>query len=146
MTLWWHYPCYEFVSRYESVTGQANVRLLHPTFRITSSYMNRIRSFLYRFPRFTVDCRMDFIREDSIVLGTCYDLSQSGLRGSFAEVVTPGSKGIVTLYMGDQSIEVQATVSSLRDDETRMRFQFASDKERIAMRDLLKEVAARVNK
>jgi hypothetical protein len=106
--------------------------------------MNRIRSFLYRFPRFTVDCRMDFILEDSIVLGTCYDLSQSGLRGSLAEIVPAGSKGLLTLYCEEQRFEVQATVSSLRDDETRMRFQFASDKERAAMRDLLKLIAARV--
>jgi hypothetical protein len=108
--------------------------------------MDRIRSFLYRFPRFTVDCRMDFIREDSIVLGTCYDLSQSGLRGSFVQTLAPGSKGLVTLYCSEQPFEVQATVSSLRDDETRMRFQFASEKERAAMRELLKEIAARVGK
>ncbi len=85
---------------------------------------------------------MDFIREDSIVLGTCYDLSQSGLRGNFVQVIAPGEKGIVTLYLGEKRFEVQATVSSLRDDETRMRFQFASDKERIAMRDLLKDLPA----
>ena len=108
--------------------------------------MNRIRSFLYRYPRFTVDCRMDFIREDSIVLGTCYDLSQSGLRGTFVQVVAPGAKGVVTLYLGERRLEVQATVSSLRDDETRMRFQFDSDKERIALRDLLKDLAPNVRK
>ena len=83
---------------------------------------------------------MDFIREDSIVLGTCYDLSQSGLRGTFIQAIAPGEKGIVTLYLGEKRFEVQATVSSLRDDETRMRFQFDSDKERIALRDLLKDL------
>jgi hypothetical protein len=103
--------------------------------------MNRIRSFLYRYPRFTVDCRMDFIREDSIVLGTCFDLSQSGLRGTFVQTVAPGAKGVVTLYLGEARFEVQASVSSVREDEIRMRFQFESDKERAAMRDLLKDLA-----
>jgi hypothetical protein len=84
---------------------------------------------------------MDFIREDSIVLGTCFDLSQSGLRGTFVQTVAAGAKGVVTLYLGEKRFEVQAIVSSLRDDETRMRFQFASDKERIAMRDLLKDLS-----
>lgn len=108
--------------------------------------MNRIRSFLYRFPRFTLNCRMDFIREDSIVLGTCSDISQSGLRGSFVEVIPTGAKGVVTLYFGEQSFEVQATVSSVRDEETRLRFQFESDKERAAMRQLLVEIEARSHK
>lgn len=108
--------------------------------------MNRIRSFLYRFPRFTVDCRMDFIREESIILGTCYDLSQSGLRGIFTQPLHPGIKGLVTLYSGEQSFQVQATVSSVREDETQMRFQFESDKERIAMRQLLEEIVSRPRK
>jgi hypothetical protein len=108
--------------------------------------MDRIRSFLYRYPRFTVDCRMDFIREDSIVLGSCYDLSQSGLRGTFAQVIAPGAKGVVTLYLGEKRVEVQAIVTSLRDDETRMRFQFASDKERTALREVLKEIEPPVRK
>jgi hypothetical protein len=108
--------------------------------------MNRIRSFLYRYPRFTVDCRMDFIREDSIILGTCYDLSQSGLRGTFVQVIAPGSKGVVTLYLGERRLEVQAVVSSIRDDETRMRFQFDSDKERATLRDVLNEIAAHTGK
>jgi hypothetical protein len=108
--------------------------------------MNRIRSFLYRFPRFTVDCRMDFIREDSIVLGICYDLSQSGLRGSFTQAIAPGAQGTITLYCDDQRIEVQATVTSVRDEETRMNFQFASDKDRTALRHLLDGIAVRVSK
>jgi len=107
--------------------------------------MTRIRSFLYRFPRFTVECRMDFIREDSIVLGVCHDISQSGLRGSFAEVIAPGTKGLLTLYCEDKPFEVQATVSSIRDTETRMRFQFDSDKERAAVRELLQAIAARLS-
>jgi hypothetical protein len=89
---------------------------------------------------------MDFIREDSIVLGTCYDLSQSGLRGTFVQVVAPGAKGVVTLYLGERRLEIQATVSSLRDDETRMRFQFDSEKERAALRDILKDLAPSARK
>ncbi len=108
--------------------------------------INRIRSFLYRYPRFNVDCRMDFIREDSIVLGTCFDLSQSGLRGTFVQTVAPGAKGIVTLYLGERRLEVQATVSSIRDDETRMRFQFDSEKERVALRDILNDLVHPVRK
>lgn len=104
--------------------------------------MNRIRSFLYRFPRFTVDCRMDFIRNDSIVLGVCYDLSQSGLRGTFAQPIAPGCIGTVTLYNEQQRLEVPATVSSVRDQETRMRFRITSDRERAAMLDFLKQITA----
>jgi PilZ domain len=89
---------------------------------------------------------MDFIREDAIILGTCYDLSQSGLRGTFVQVIAPGSKGVVTLYLGERRLEVEATVSSIRDDETRMRFHFDSDKQRTAIREVLKEIAALAGK
>ena len=85
---------------------------------------------------------MDFIHEESIVLGTCYDLSQSGLRGRFVQAIPRGSKGIVTLYSGEQRFEVEATVSSVREDETQMRFHFESNKERAAMLQFLKEIGA----
>jgi hypothetical protein len=108
--------------------------------------MDRIRSFLYRFPRFTVACRMDFILDEAVILGTCFDLSQSGLCGTFAEEISAGSKGLLTLYLEECPFEVHATVSSVREGETRMRFQFASDKERNAMRELLDRIAPQPGK
>ena len=81
---------------------------------------------------------MDFIYGSSIVLGTCSNLSESGLRGSFAESVPAGSEGLLTLYYADQKFEVQAIVDSAQEEETRLRFQFRSDKERSTIAALLK--------
>jgi hypothetical protein len=81
---------------------------------------------------------MDFIHGTSIILGTCSNLSESGLRGTFDGYVAPGWEGLLTLYHGDQRIEVNARVDSLHKSEARLRFTLASDDEREAVADLLK--------
>lgn len=81
---------------------------------------------------------MDFIYGDNVVLGTCSNLSESGLRGSFAGAVPPGSEGLLTLYHANQRIELRAKIDACDDEETRVRFQFLSDKERSAIGNLLK--------
>jgi hypothetical protein len=100
--------------------------------------MSRLRSFLYRSPRFTADCRMDFIHGDSILLGSCSNLSESGLRGTFDGFIAPGTEGLVTLYHADRRLAVKATVYSVRQGEARLRFSPNSDAERAAVSDLLK--------
>lgn len=86
---------------------------------------------------------MDFIQGDTVFLGTCTDLSETGLRGTFSEYVAPGSEGMLTLYHGDEHPQIRAKVYSIRDGEVRVRFNFASDKERAAMSDLVKLFIAR---
>jgi hypothetical protein len=81
---------------------------------------------------------MDFIQGDAVFLGTCTDLSESGLRGTFSEYVAPGSEGLITLYQEEQQFQMRAKVYSIRDGEVRIRFNFASDKERLALVDLIK--------
>jgi hypothetical protein len=100
--------------------------------------MSRLRSFLYRSPRFAADCRMDFIHGDCVLLGTCLNLSESGLRGTFDGVVAPGTEGLLTLYHADHRLAVKATVYSVREGESRLRFSPTSDAERAAVADLLK--------
>jgi len=104
--------------------------------------MSRIRSFLYRFPRFTADCRMDFIHEETVVLGVCSNLSESGLRGTFAKDVPAGSEGLLTLYHNDRRFEVRAKVDTVREEDTLVHFQFQSDKERSAIGELIKLLGA----
>jgi len=105
--------------------------------------MKPIRNFLYRSPRFTADCRMDFIHGDAVFLGNCTDLSESGLRGSFIVPLSPGAEGTLTLYVEEQGFEIQAKVESIRGNEARLRFSVASDEEREALHDLVKLFTAR---
>ncbi len=79
---------------------------------------------------------MDFIQGDAVFLGTCTNLSESGLRGTFCEEIAPGSEGLLTLYHEGQQFQMRAKVYSVR-------FNFASDKERAtkeraAMLDFIK--------
>jgi hypothetical protein len=104
--------------------------------------MGRIRNFLYRSPRFTVSCRMDFIQGDAVTIGTCTDISESGLRGTFEEDVAPGSQGLLTLNHAEQTCQMEAVVYAIDDKEVRIRFSFASGKERDAMAALIKYLTA----
>ena len=102
--------------------------------------MNVIRRFLYRSPRYIADCRMDFLYADTVALGLCSSLSESGLRGTFSQVVPRGSEGLLTIYQGDQKFEVKAFVESTREHESRVRFEYESDQQRSAMSNLIKSL------
>ena len=103
--------------------------------------MNLIRSFLYRFPRFHTECPMDLIYGGSVVLGVCLNVSESGLRGTFANSVPAGTNGLLTLYppnAGEQHFQVHVRIDSWRGDEARVRFCFQSEEERLRIRQFLK--------
>ncbi len=103
-----------------------------------------MRDFLYRFPRFQIDCRMDLIFGDAVVPGVCLDVSESGLRGTFASPVPAGTEGLLTLYFenaGEQGYQVHARVYTTRNDEARVRFRYRSGQERLDFRELLKQLA-----
>lgn len=89
---------------------------------------------------------MDLIFGDAVVPGICLDLSESGLRGTFAYPVAAGTEGLLTLYLenaGEYGHQVHARVYSTRNDEARVRFRYRSEQERIELRDLLKSLAPR---
>ena len=105
-----------------------------------------MRDFLYRFPRFRTECRMDLIFGDAVVPGICLDLSESGLRGTFASPIPAGTEGLLTLYVegaGEQGFQIHARVYASREEEARVRFRFKSEQERLGLRDLLKLIAPR---
>lgn len=85
---------------------------------------------------------MDFIQGDAVILGTCTDISESGLRGTFSEYVAPGSRGLLTLYHPERTCHMHAEVYSIHDKEARIRFSVTSDDERDAMVALIKSLAA----
>ena len=103
-----------------------------------------MRDFLYRFPRFRTECRMDLIFGDAVVPGICLDVSESGLRGSFALPVPAGTEGLLTLYFdpaAEQGFQIHARVYAARKEETRLRFRYKSEQERLDLRELLKLLA-----
>lgn len=89
---------------------------------------------------------MDLILGDSVFLGTCTNVSESGLRGSFSEAVPSGSEGLITLYHHEKPFQMRAKIYSIRDGEARVRFTFASDKERAAMTELMGALSPRVRR
>ncbi len=103
-----------------------------------------MRDFLYRSPRFKIDCRMDLIFGDVAVPGICLDVSESGLRGTFASPVPAGIEGLLTLYFdhaGEEGYRIHARVYAARNEETRIRFRYRSVQERLGFREFLKQLA-----
>ncbi len=78
-----------------------------------------------------------------MTLGTCTDISESGLRGTFSEEIAPGSQGLLTLYHVEQVCQMHARIESIRDKEVRVHFTFSSEKEREAMSSLIKSLSTR---
>ncbi len=116
---------------------QRTVSVETSTPSVETKVMGLIRNFFYRLPRFKTECAMDFILGDNVILGVCLSLSESGLRGTLSHPVPAGSEGLLTLYQGDQNCPVQARISSLRDGEVLVVFEFHSEQERVALRDFL---------
>ncbi len=84
---------------------------------------------------------MDFIVGDSVILGVCVSLSESGLRGTFSNPVPSGTNGLLTVYHRDHSVQVHAQVQSMKADEARVGFHFNSDQEREDIQNFLKRLA-----
>ncbi len=104
---------------------------------VFSQATSRVRSFLYRSPRYKADIPMDYIVADAVVLGTCADLSESGLRGTFSIPVPTKTIGLLTLYHAGESFQVHARIDSFQDDQARLRFEFDSKQEREAIKSLI---------
>lgn len=105
-----------------------------------------MRDFLYRFPRFRTECRMDLIFGDAVVPGVCVNVSESGLRGTFASPLPAGTEGLLTLYFeqsGEQRFQIHARVYATRNEEARVRFRFKSEQERLDLREVLKLLTTR---
>src|SRR5665213_1692135 len=97
-----------------------------------------MRKFLYRLPRVETSLPMDFILGDAVVLGTCLNLSESGLRGTFTQIVRPGTEGLTTVYQGEQRLQIKGRIASLRGDIAHIHFCFESAEQRDAAKAFLK--------
>lgn len=81
---------------------------------------------------------MDLVLGNAVILGVCKSLSESGLRGTFSHPVATGGEGLISLYHEEHSFQVKARIDSLRSEEVRVRFCFASDQERENLRTFMK--------
>ena len=107
-----------------------------------SIVMSAIRNFLYRFPRFNADSRVDFISGETIHLGNCSEISESGLRCCFPVSVLPGSQGLITLYRNDKSFSAHASILEVEGDEATAVFDFQSAQEQASVREFIKALTS----
>lgn len=106
--------------------------------RIVLHIMSSLRQFRYRSPRFECTSRVDFISGDTIFLGCCTEISDSGLRVTFEDTVPSEVAGLITLYADGKGFSAHALILEVHDKETTAKFQFLSQHEAIAIRDFIR--------
>lgn len=105
--------------------------------------MSSIRNFLYRPPRFDASCRVDFISGDTILLGACVEVSESGLRVTFAGVTKPQTQGLITLYLDNRAFSAHAVIVEVHDEEAAVGFEYQSPQEETGIREFIKLLSTR---
>ena len=105
---------------------------------VFSEIGSRMRKFLYRLPRVETSLPMDFLLGDAVVLGTCVNLSESGLQGTFTQTLQPGTEGITTVYHGDHSFQIKGRIASLRGDRAHLHFCFDTEEQKKSAKAFLK--------
>ncbi len=101
-----------------------------------------MRRFLYRQPRIKTSLSMDFILGDTVILGICRSISESGVGGTLSNPVPVGTEGVLTIYFQEQSVKVDAVIESPQAEEARIRFIAADPKQREAVRRFMKLLTA----
>ena len=97
-----------------------------------------MRRFLYREPRFETNLSMDFIHGDTVVLGRCRSISESGIGGTLSHSMVPGAEGVLTLYCADQSLKLPAAIETPLAEEARIRFLLLEPADKEALRRFMK--------
>ena len=97
-----------------------------------------MRNLSYRLPRFEAEVTIDFIYGESVVLGTCRNISESGCGVSFPHPLQPGLEGAITFYYKGQSYEARARVSSRSAGKAALQFTFTCEEDHAGVRALLR--------
>jgi len=97
-----------------------------------------MRRFLYRQPRVKTNLSMDFILGDTVILGFCRSISESGVFGTLSNPIPVGTVGILTLYFQEQSVKVQAVIETPLAEEARIRFVGTDPRQQEAVRRFIK--------
>jgi hypothetical protein len=102
-----------------------------------------MRDLLYRLPRFSANFPVDVIVGEIAILGTCKNISNTGMRGDFRHRLPVGTEGILRLNHPQQRLEVKARVAYVSQLELAFNFLFQSEAEMTKMSDFARAVTIR---
>jgi len=105
-----------------------------------------VQKFDYRCPRFSVDLPIQFTVQTSTLAARCIEISQEGMRLELEEPFPPNARGTVSISYQDGRLELNARMAHVGETHGGMVFLYKSDRERIAVADLIAAMSASRNR
>ena len=96
-----------------------------------------MHTYNYRLPRYSASFPVYLVFGDVVAVGLCEDISEAGLRGTFARPVPVSTRGLLSLNHPKGILGVEARVAYISDGKMVLRFLFSSEQERGTLRRFL---------
>ena len=100
-----------------------------------------MHKFSYRSPRYVADFPVELIHENLVIEGRCTEISTDGMQLELRRPLPPDFRGQACLTWHDVQIEVQVRLAHTGSRQDALRFVFDSEKERVAVADLVARLA-----
>ena len=102
-----------------------------------------MRKFSYRTPRYVVDFPVQLTVGNSVITGRCAEISTEGLQVEISQSLPQDYRGLLCLAWRNTVLELCVRLAHTGTRQDALRFVFESEKERIAVADLVAQIAAR---
>jgi hypothetical protein len=96
-----------------------------------------MQKFEYRTPRYQVDLPVLLRLKDSNVSGRCIEIGKEGMKVELETPVPLKTSGTIMVGYLEVSLDLKVTVAHAGTEFSGLHFNFASEKERIALENLV---------
>lgn len=100
-----------------------------------------MRKFSYRTPRYAVDFPVQLTLGEAVIAGRCKEISTEGVQLELRQPLPRDFSGVVLLAWQEVHLELQVRVAHSGSRQDALRFVFESEKERMAVEDLVARLA-----
>jgi hypothetical protein len=103
--------------------------------------LDSIRTFVFREPRTSTGFNVTFIAGGSPLSGFCRDVSDTGIRGEFADPLATGDSGLLILRPPAGVLELRAQVAYIEKRQVGLLFLFETPWERMMTIEFIAAIA-----
>lgn len=100
-----------------------------------------MHKFSYRTPRYVVDFPVQIVHEQIVIDGRCTEISIDGMQLEIHRSLPSDFCGLVCLAWQNIQLEVRVRLAHTGSRQDALRFVFESEKERMAIADLVARLA-----
>jgi hypothetical protein len=100
-----------------------------------------MHKFSYRSPRYVVDFPVELVHDNVVMEGRCREISSDGMQLELRRPLPQDFCGLVCLTWQDIEVELHVRLAHSGSRQDALRFVFESEKERMAVADLIARLA-----